>query len=255
MIHPLQASGKASGDVHELVAAITHTRGVMGSVWKSTLTIVNEKDDPQSAELVFQPEPDRNGVVGESIERSVTISPNEQMHWDDVLVELFGVSNDAKMQGSLHVYSPEGLMITSRPYNVRGDGGTHGLVLPAFKQGDMISLGQSGSMGGLKHTQVTRTNLGLAEFSGNDVTVEIVLADTEGNFTWLHDPDDTITLTIPGGSHKQITKVFEKIDAGEVEWHSVQAFVRVTMGGSVYAYATVIDNQSGDATSVFTAER
>ena len=89
------------------------------------------------------------------------------------------------------------------------------------------------------------------EFSGNDAQVSIVIADTEGNFTWLH--DEPIEVTVPGGSHLQFTKIFEDLNAGDTSWQSIQAFVQVVDGGSVYAYATVIDNKSGDATKYLTA--
>jgi hypothetical protein len=255
MIHPVETGEKAAGEVHELVAAVTHTRGVMGSVWKSELTIFNQTATDQGIQMTYIPEFDSDGSIGSSMQTSVTVPAGEQLRWDDVIPDVFGVQTGARTQGSLHIYTsagPDELTINSRPYNQRSDGGTLGLLLPALSDSYLIVQGKTGTMSAIKHSSGTRTNLGFAEYTGIDTEISIVLADTEGNFTWLH--DEPLQLTVPGGSHIQLTKVFERLGVGEVEYRAVQAFVQVSQGGSVYAYATVIDNGTGDATSILTAK-
>ncbi len=252
-IHPNQVSAKAAGDVHDLVAAVVHTKGLLESVWRSKLTVQNPAaNPPQTARLVYRAEHDRTGVIGKEIETTIALQPGQQISVNDVLPDLFGVPMNAKTQGSLHVYSTDGLLIDSRTYNERADGGTLGLGIPALQQNDLIDTdGGVGLMAGLKHSQATRTNVGLAEYSGVDTMVTLTISTTRaGVFDF-----PPLTRKVPANSHLQIPKIFEKLppEFVDLDLKGLRIQVDVESGGSIYAYATVIDNASGDPTTFLTA--
>jgi hypothetical protein len=174
------------------------------------------------------------------------------MHWEDVLVELFGIPENAKTQGALHVFSPAGLMIDSRTYNVRSDGGTFGLGLPGLKSGDLVSTGgKAGIINGLIHSDETRTNIGLAEYSGQDTTVSVYFRTTILSGAVINSITQR-NIEIPSDSHFQLLRVFEGAPVDTLQ--GVEATVVVESGGLVYSYATTIDNASGDPTAFAAAK-
>jgi hypothetical protein len=251
-IHPNQVAGTAGEEQHSLVAAIAHSKGALGSVWRSGLAIVNQTSASQTVTLRYEVEYDRTGAFDGSGEEVVTIPAGHQAHWEDVLVELFGIPENAKTQGALHVFSPAGLMIDSRTYNVRSDGGTFGLGLPGLKSGDLVSTdGKAGIINGLIHSDETRTNIGLAEYSGQGTTVSVYFRTTILSGAVINSITQR-NIEIPPDSHFQLLRVFDGAQVDTLQ--GVEATVVVESGGSVYSYATTIDNASGDPTA-FTAAK
>jgi hypothetical protein len=115
--------------------------------------------------------------------------------------------------------------------------------------GDMIAKGDTGIMIGLRHTNGTRTNVGLAEYTGEKTEVEVSFFNTRLSVVYL----GTLTDTVGAKSHIQLTRVFQKLGLGENELKDIVAYVTVKDGGSVYAYGSVVDNGSGDATTYLSA--
>ena len=250
-----QATVKVAGDSHNLVAAVAHSESrAFNSVWRSRLTL-NNADNPtsQDVDLVYVVEYDKTGVVGDRLEETVTVPAGHQLSWDDVIVELFGLPERAKTQGSLHVYADQSVMVESSTYNERADSGTLGLKIPALKADDLIASGENGTMADLIHTAGTRTNIGLAEFSGQDTEVTLTFFKSRNGRASQY-LDTLPAQTVPADSHLQITRVFEELGLDPAEEIEAWALVTVTGGGSVYAYATVIDNGTGDATIATTAK-
>ena len=253
-IHSSQVAGKSGSEQHFLVAAVAHTTGVFRSVWRSGLDIFNEPSSAsQTVTLRFEPEYDRTGVVGDSLERMVTIQSGEQLSWDDVLVELFDIPENAKTQGALHLFSQDSLTINSHTHNERSDGGSLGMGLPGLKSGDLISAdGKAGIMPGLSNSGGTRTNIGLAEYSGQDTLVRIDFYTTDQENFFLN-RNEPVGGTVPANVHMQLLNIFEQVESlRDIELKNVKAEVWVEGGGSIYSYATTIDNKSGDPTA-FTA--
>jgi hypothetical protein len=205
----------------------------------------------QDVELVYEVE---NDGAGGALGVTVTIPAGGQSDWEDVMVGLFGLRENAKTQGALHVYAHPDVMVDSRTYNERADSGTLGLKIPALKSNDLIANGETGTMAGLIHTSGTRTNVGLAEFSGQDTKVELLFFGSGQGLKSVY--LDKLTIDVPANSHLQITKVFEKLDLGIFSSDDMEAWAWVTVkaGGSVYAYATIVDNGTGDATIATTAK-
>ncbi len=137
-IHLEQVGVGVEAEQHVLVAAISHTRGLSGSYWMSSLDLLNPFPETQVVRLVFEAEFDETGDVGTTREAHVALAPGRQKHWDDALVDLFGVPMDSRTQGSVHIYSPTGVMASSRTYNSPLGGGTFGSARrpsrPAIRQ-------------------------------------------------------------------------------------------------------------------------
>lgn len=257
-VHPDQllvketTGAKDSQEHHQLVAVIAHTEGEADSVWRTKVVIKNPAGGSEkTVRLVYRPDYDSTGLVGRSKEATWTLQAGRQKRWKDVLVDLFGLPNDAKTQGSLHVYSPESLIIRSRTYNERPGGGTYGQEMRALGRGDLIDGDHTGVIIGLRHSPDTRTNIGIAEFSGEETDVKLTFFSSRLAPRYL----GTITVTVAAKSHRQVFKVFERLGL-EDDWsNDIIAFVTVQQGGSAYVYASTIDNVSGDATTTMAAHQ
>jgi len=236
----------AQEEDHQLVAVVAHTTGLLESRWRSSVDIVNPTATTQTIRLEYDPEFDETGAVGGgSAERQITIQPGEQRTWEDLLVELFELPEGARTQGALHLYSTEGVIVHSRTFNEQQDDSTKGQTMPALKAADLIPAGETGQIVGLRHTDSTRTNLGLAEFEDQTTEVELAFFTTRLSFLHL----GTLTETVQPKSHLQLTRVFEKLNLPDSELTDIAVFVTVKSGGAVYAYGSVVDNGTGDATT------
>jgi hypothetical protein len=195
-------------------------------------------------------ESDYTDAIGDSAEKIVTILAGEQLVWENVLADLFEAPENADAQGALHVFSPGGLMIDSRAYNVRSDGGTYGLKLPGLRAGDLISAAsQPGIIVGLANDDGTHTNIGLAEYAGVDTKVHINFFTTEYQRLLLNS-NGPEQVEVPANSHEQLYKIFRKYDyLKDVTIDKVKAEIWVQGDGAIYAYATTIDNASKDPTA------
>jgi PKD repeat protein len=239
--------GKLVDDAHHLVAVVAHTKGAQNSVWATKVIVSSPKGTAdQQLTFVYIPEYDRTGVVGDRLERTATLEGGRQLVWRDVLMRLFDLPGSAKTQGSLHVYSEGAVLISSRTFNKRANGGTLGQNIKALAVGDLIDATTSGTIMGLSHVPGARTNVGIAVFSDVDTEVELRFF---ANFPALV-PIGTITRTVEAEAHLQVPKVFEELGLSSTPLPSVHALVRVMEGGSVYVYASSVDNASGDPTTI-----
>jgi PKD repeat protein len=248
-VHGGQVSAKSNGELHDLVAVVTHTKGSKKSLWRSEVEILNATPLPQTVRVEYKPQFDETGFFGNLAVKTFTVLPGEQKSWKDVLGELFEAPEDTKTQGAFHVFSPDGVIIHTRTYNKREDNATLGQVLPALSEGDMINLGETGTMIGLKHSDTTRTNLGIAEYSDQATEFEVQFWTTTIALRHI----GTLTESVPAKSHMQITRVFKKLGLSGAPLDDIVAYVTVKNGGSVYAYGSVVDNGTGDATTYLTA--
>ena len=236
-------TAKTLTERHDLVAVVAHNPGAQGTVWRSSLTIVNpQTSGPQTLRIEYRPV-----NAGQARVETMDIQPGEQKRWEDVLVEVFGYVSSASTKGALHVFSSSGVIVDSRTYNQRLDSGTLGQNVPALRAGDMIDSGSWGTIIGLEHNSATRTNIGFTEFTGQDTQVRLLFKTTDEDSIPLGPP---IIETVQAYQHLQILEVFnEQLHLGDDEWQGIKAEISVLSGGSVYAYASAVDNTSGDATT------
>ncbi len=238
---------KIVDDSHHLVAVVAHTEGAQNSVWGTRFTVGSPQGTAaQQVRLVYVPEYDRTGVVGDRLERTVTLDGGRQLAWEDVLIDLFVLPQSAKTQGALHVFSPDKVLISSRTYNRMPDGSTLGQNIKALAPGDLVDPTVSGTIVGLSHTPGTRTNIGIAAFSDVDTEVQLQFFSNSPALRVL----GTITRTVEAEKHLQITRAFEELGLDDTPLLSVHAFVSVRQGGPVYVYASTVDNISGDPTTI-----
>jgi len=107
-----------------------------------------------------------------------------------------------------------------------------------------LASGQIGILPQVKKTSAFRCNIGFVNLSAGSCTVITKLYSASGAPL-----GNTVTTTMNAGAWKQINDAFAK--AGVSSCDLGYATVEVTTGGcSVWAYASIVDNDSGDPTTI-----
>ncbi len=218
-----------------LIPALAHKPGFYGSQWRADVTVVNPNDAAANLTLAYFSE-------SAPVLRTAVLPGHSTLEWGDVLVSLFGVSQAASTSGVVQVIADVPVASVGRSYNL-GAGGTFGGTFPALAIGDGVASGTLGILPGLKRTASFRSNVGFANTGTATTTVRVRLFDRGG--AKLGEK----TLDVAAGRWTQLDDVFGTLGAADaaLAYGTVEV---LTAGGTVWAYATVIDNATGDPTVV-----
>ncbi len=252
-IHPSQVAtgqpagaGKAAGSVvgegRYLVAVVARTPGLNGTLWRSELTILNPSESQaQDVQLLYIEDA---GAIHQS---QIRLEPGQEFSSQDVVGELFPDAGEGS--GALHVTSQLGVAVNSRTYTVVDEvtGATAGQAIPGLASGDLVKPGEVWVISNLKSTDDFRCNLGFSEFEGSDTHVTVTLFDmSAGVMRYLA----TKTYSVPAFRHVQVTQVFDDMGLTGTYPEVTGTVVVADDAGTIYAYASIVDNESGDATTI-----
>jgi hypothetical protein len=134
------------------------------------------------------------------------------------------------------------VMATARTYN-DASAGTYGQFIPGLAGATAATTGQQTRLIQLGHSATpgvgTRTNLGLVNTTATPTTVEVKLYTSDGTLL------GTRSYALGAFGYLQDDGVFGKVTAADVA-DGFAVLRTVTPGGAFLAYASVIDNRSGD---------
>lgn len=220
-----------------VVPAVAHAPGAEGSLWRTDLAVVNPGSAAANLTLAFVP------VEGATLTRTATLAAGATREWADVLVSLFGVGAAANVSGALRIGADGPLCVSSRTFN-QDEAGTFGGFLPAVTAAESLSPGRTGVLPHLARSALFRTNVGVTNLGAASLVARVRLFGADGGPAGA-----PIDVTVAPGALVQVVDPFGAAAAGD---HDV-AFATVevtTTGGLAWAYASVIDNRTGDPTIV-----
>jgi hypothetical protein len=111
----------------------------------------------------------------------------------------------------------------------------------------MARPGETWVLNKLKSSDDFRCNIGFAEYEGQDAEVTILLFDMSGNSRRFL---GSKTYSVGAFTNSQVSRVFQDIGIGG-SYEEAMAYAVVTSNeGALYIYASVVDNQEGDGTTV-----
>jgi hypothetical protein len=220
-----------------VVPAVSHAPGAFGSLWRTDLAAVNDGATTASVTQTFVP------VQGASVTRTAEIPPGGTREWADVLTSLFGVDAAASASGVVRVASDRALHVASRTFSEAVDG-TFGGYLPAVTASEGLVAGTTGILPQLTRTALFRTNVGVTNLSDTEASVTIRLRGKDSESLGV-----PVVLPVPPRGLVQVVDVFGAAGAGDrdLAWATIDV---TTSGAFVWAYASVIDNRTGDPTIV-----
>jgi uncharacterized repeat protein (TIGR01451 family) len=236
---PLLVSGQQVGAVpanHYVLPGVAALNNGLAN-WRSDVRVFNGGTSQQAATLTFYP---ANGS-GEPQANSIFLNAGEVKSLDDIVKSYFGGDN---VGGALHVTTStdSALVVTGRTYNLT-DSGTYGQFIPAVTPNDGVGKDDRA----LNILQVEdsvryRTNVGLAELSGNPATVEVTVLIPQAKAA------PKITFELAPNEFRQ-TAILH--DLGLENVYNARLSVRVISGsGKISAYGSVIDMKTQDPTYV-----
>lgn len=213
--------------------AAARANGKLGTVWVSDVRIFNpDAVNSVTVSLTYLPS-DQDNSSAPSTE--IVVPPREAVALPDIVAATFGATG----AGGIRMTADAPFLVNSRTFNSGGGNGTFGQYIPglpaaaALEQGLLLGLvnlpGQSGF----------RSNPGFLNVGLSSVTVMVKVFDAS-TATFLGQGE----IALPPLSFHQINDVFDFI--GLASTQVANATVEFHASGPVLAYASVIDNLSGD---------
>ncbi|HEX2832283.1 MAG TPA: hypothetical protein VHW00_04670 [Thermoanaerobaculia bacterium] len=205
--------------------------------WQTDMRVFNAGSTDVEATLTFF---SQNG--GEAKTATFTIPAGQVKQFDRTLASVFGVANDG---GAVHITtaSASRLIATARTYN-QTSGGTYGQFISAVTPGEAAGTDTRPlQLLQVEESSRFRSNVGLAEVTGNPVTIEIAVVPPDTKFTAI------TQLTLGPNEFRQLGSLLRSV--GLDNTHNARVTVSVIDGtGRVAAYASVIDLETNDPTYV-----
>jgi hypothetical protein len=231
----------AEEELRYWVGVASHAAGAEDSRWRSDLIVRNRGAGAASVELsLHRPA----GVVS----RTLTLDPGQHVTQADIVGWI-----DSGFSGSaaLELVSDQPLDVTSRTYNLLAEGATcfpgatFGQSFRGARAREGFVNGQTVTLVGLAEWSDFRTNIGLTNAS--TLPSEVVVS--------LYDDDDALVYTSPPidldpGEWYQLYRPYRE-QAGRQDIHSGRAAVEVRAGTGVLVYASLADNRTNDAATLW----
>jgi hypothetical protein len=206
----------------------------------SDIRVYNGGASAVTANFTYYPQ--GNGTPVTAPPRS--IPAGQVLAIDNVLPAMF---NQTSTGGSIVITTSgnTSLVATGRTYTNVAGGGTYGQFIPGVTPAEGTGLGERAlQVLQLEQSEFFRSNLGLAELTGNSATIRI-----SANF-----PDSiatpSTTLTLAPNEFPQLGLVLNSFAPGAQTFNGRITVEVIAGSGRVTAYASVIDGKSKDPTYV-----
>ena len=232
-----QAAGGASYAYSYWLPVISHTPGAGGTTWRSDVGVLNHSASMASIEFLLY-------TGGTVLTTTQSVAGNAQLLEVDLAAQL-GFTTGS---GALQVLSTQPVVVTSRTYNVASSGFTYGQGYDGIASSDALAAGQSAYLcqisqtGTAGHLGTDRTNIGVTNTGSSAASVTVTIFAANGTQVWSD------TRSYNAGEFYQYQEPY-RLGAGLTNVTVGYATVTVNSGSGVVAYASVIDDGSGDPTT------
>lgn len=218
------------------IAATAHVAGAAGTNWRTDLELHNPGSTQGQYQIALLRRDENNASPATAV---FSVPAQRCLRLADVLFSVFGFTGGA----ALRVTPLSGdVMVTSRTYNLT-DQGTYGQFIGGKVESEAIDHGEEGVVIQLSQQPGTasgyRTNLGFVSSVGSQITVAADIYRSTGELL------GTQSYTLPPYGYKQVDRIFQTVTQGEVADGYIVVRT-ITPGGRFFAYASVVDNATGD---------
>ncbi|HEX6098860.1 MAG TPA: hypothetical protein VF432_21270 [Thermoanaerobaculia bacterium] len=226
------SSSAFAGEI--LIPAVYRGAGANGTLWRTEIVVSNVTEGPASVVPVTVTLHRDNGTAQDLV---LHLSPMEVLAIPDAVHAWFGIENGGGIVRVTWDGDQTRIMARARVYNV-GEHGEYGQSMPGLDTWRLVSTHY---LPGLSGIEGNRTNVGVSNPTTADALVWIELIDTSGLSR------GSFATGIPARSYRQFNDIFSYFQAGPLN----AAMVRVSSTNvPVYAYASIVRNDTGDATFV-----
>jgi len=213
------------------LAVVVSAAGAEGTFWQSDVAILNRQATAAEVDLVFHA-----GGVDTPPVAHLRVDPAQQILVPNIVGEMFGMS---PASGALQLLSSQPVTITSRTYNLAGAEGTYGQFIDGYQGHEGLRAGEAARLLLVQHTESFRTNIGFTNTGAEPADLRCELFSSDGGLRGF------ITPHVEPGQWLQLP--LSEFVEGRLEG---TVRVDVQSGTGILAYASVVDNLSGDPTLI-----
>lgn len=219
-------------EVEDLVPAVASTGGFHGTRWRTDLVLHNPTDEGDFVRVYFleRDRPDNQQSPG----TLVNLHPGQTVVVEDVVGSLFSLEDTA---GALWIENTWQNLLTTRTYTSGQHDGTYGQGIASIYRNRGFCEPTTQVLLGLQQAEGFRTNVGLLNSAGWDAYPSLRIFSSDGEYV-----GEITTQLGPFGVH-QINNVLNKVDEGSID----NGYAVLDTCHWIKAYASVIDNHTGDA--------
>ncbi|HEX7151747.1 MAG TPA: hypothetical protein VF618_09690 [Thermoanaerobaculia bacterium] len=207
--------------------------------WQSDVRLFNSNTTATPATLTYYPQQNPAGAIV----REVTLNGGQLLAFDNILNTLYGIT-DPLAGGQIVVSTPadSSIVATARTYN-QTTNGTYGQFIPGVTPAESVGRSDRAlQVLQLEQSSRFRSNIGVAETTGNAATVEVSVTVPGSRVA------PVVTLNLKANEFYQFSLASFGLGDGV---YNARATVKVTSGnGKVTAYGSVIDMTTQDPTYV-----
>ncbi len=219
-------------DYAYVIPAAAKTAGALGTNWRTDVVLHQAGGQPATAHLFFLERAlDNSGAAGVA----ALVPGNASARMADVVGAVLGRENTS---GAIFVGSEVPLLVSSRTYNDQGAEGTFGQFIPGYPLAAAQADGESRLVQLIRNNDY-RTNIGGVNVSNQGITVNVQLFLGDGTAL------ATESYQLLAYQYFQDNDLIGRHTSALVG----DAFAVVsspTAGASFFAWASVIDNRTGD---------
>jgi len=230
-----------------IVPSAVKAVGNAGAQFSSDGWLKNLGSTPVSATFYFTPD-GKNGLTDPSVLKATRSLPaGTTFRLSELLPSIFGVA-DTSGQVEIRSAGASSLTLRTAVESVTGGDATsrYGTEIPTVSYGSGVGLGGGELViPGIDEDDANRSNVILAETTGNEATAKITITTASGQEI------GTTSITIPPYGKKQINALIKTVFGQAATLTGGWAGLTVTAGaGKVAAIATVIDNKSNSFSAI-----
>ncbi|MEP0773150.1 MAG: PKD domain-containing protein [Acidobacteriota bacterium] len=210
---------------------VARTPGLAGTTWRTGLTVLNAGTTEATVDLVFRIEGQAEQTV------AARVSARSQRSWEDLVQEVFGLDRGV---GPLWFSASQPIVVVARVYN-QTETGSFGQSSPVLEAGAGASMGDSILVPFLSQGP-SRSNLDILNMGETSATVRVALFADGG-------AAGAFSSTLARRSRVRYDEILRR----QVGLEAVEngfAVVSVEAGASVWAVGSVVDQRTGDPTTI-----
>lgn len=222
---------------HLLIPIAGRTAGLGGSQWKTDLVVTNASrtGEPETVQIFFI----ENGSISQPV--TALLQPRQTATMVDAIRGAFGKEQATGIILISTRTAEAKITARARIYNTGSAAGQYGQTVPAIP---LAKLSKEAFIPGLSGIQGNRTNVGISNPDDTTALAAISIYDSNGEFR------GGFGREIAPYSVLQLNDVFSHFDElGPLDGATVQ----VRSSGGVYAWASIVRNDTGDADFVIGA--
>ncbi len=217
-----------------VVPVVVHLPGHNGTQWRSDVWIQNTSGNVLEVTLSHHPE--SGGVLTDTVH----LESYHGVFFHDIVLETFGLDSS---KGMLIVSADyPALEVRARIYNTGNASGEFGQAVPGLP---MERLGRQGYLSGAATADGTRLAIGIANPTEESYTVSVIVWDSV-----THNKLSSRTIDLAPHQLIQLDRVAElwNLPPRDAVFIDINAHDNEDV---FYAYASVVRNDTGDATFIF----